>query len=45
MQNSAFTIPVSETKYENQQFVLTITAMKGGDPDTFSMEYSLLNPD
>ena len=45
MQNSAFNIPISETKYGNQQFVLTTTAIKGGDTDTFSMEYSLLNPD
>ena len=46
MQNSAFNIPISEMKYGNQQFVnLTNTAIKGGDQDTFRMEYSLLNPD
>ena len=45
MQDSAFNIPISGMRYADKQFVLTTTAMKGGDTDTFSMEYSLLNPD
>ena len=45
IQNSAFNIPISEMKYGNQQFVLTTTAMKGGDTDTFSIKYSLLDLD
>ena len=45
MQNSAFNIPVSETKYADKQFVLTTTAIKGGDTDIFSMEYGLFNSD
>ena len=45
MQNSAFNIPLSGTKYSDKRFVLSTTAIKGGDTDTFSMEYSLLNPD
>ena len=43
MQNSAFNIPVSGTRYENQQFVLTTT--KAGYPDTFSMKFRLLDQD
>ena len=43
MQNSAFNIPVSQTKYQKQQFVLTTT--KAGYPDTFSMKYRLLDQD
>ena len=47
MENSAFNIPLSGTRYADKQFVLTTTAMKGGDPDTFSMQYGLLeqNPE
>ena len=45
IQNSAFNIPLSETKYADEQFVLTTTAIKGGDTDTFCMKYSLLDSD
>ena len=45
MENSSFTIPLSETKYTDKRFVLTTNAIKGGDPDTFSMKYGLLDSD
>ena len=45
MQNSAFNIPISETKYSDKRYVLTTTAIQGGDTDTFIMEYSLLDSD
>ena len=46
MENSSFTIPLSETRYADNRFVLATTEpMKGGDTDTFSMKYGPLDSD
>ena len=45
MKDNSFNFQLSGTKYADQQFVLTTNAVKGEDPDTFSMEYDLLHSD
>ena len=45
LQNNSFTIEVPYPKYADRQYIVTTTAMKGGDPDTFSLKYGLLDSD
>ena len=45
MKDNSFNFQLSDTKYADQQFVLTTNAVKGEDPDTFSMKYNLLHSD
>ena len=44
-QNSSFEFELSGTKYANQKFVFSTTAMKRDNPDTFKMNLALLDPD
>ena len=44
-QNTSFEFELSGTKYADQKFVFSTTAMKGDNPDTFKMNVAVLDPD